>query len=234
METDIASTGQLYSLLGWIDKNRKQLISTAVIVIVVGIVVAFVIWRNEQKQVQAGEALSATMMEGGAAGPGADALLKVADQYSGTGAGARALLEAAGQLFVDGKVAEAQSAFEKFAGQYGENPLLPEAKLGIAVCLDSQGKTNEAATAFKEVVDRFPGESTAMPARFYLAGLYQAQGKAEMARDLYMELARSGQSTFGSQAMARLNEMFQKNPSLRPGAVAPAPALMPVTTNATP
>ena len=164
----------------------------------------------------------------------ADKLLKVADDYSGTAASARALLVAAGQLFESGKVAEAQAGFEKFVGQYSGHPLMSQAKLGIAVCLHSQGKTNEAAVAFKEVVDRFTGEQTATPAKFYLASLYEAQGKPEMARDLFMDLARTSQTTFGQQAMARLNDMFQKNPQLRPGAVSPPPVTLPPATSATP
>lgn len=229
MTSDIASTGQLYSLLGWIDKNRKQIISTVVILVVVGVVAAFVVWRNQQRRIHGGETLSSVLMEAGAAGATADALFKVAGDYAGTDAGARALLGAAGQLFADGKIADAQSAFERFAGEYSESPLLSQAKLGVAVCLNSQGKTTEATTAFKEVVDRFPGKNTATPAKFYLAGLYEAQGKAEMARELYMELARDARSTFGSEAIARLTEMFQKNPGLRPGATASTSPAAPVS-----
>jgi predicted negative regulator of RcsB-dependent stress response len=224
MESDIASTGQLYSLLAWIDKNRKQIISTAVILVLVGVVVAFVMWRNEQKQIQAGETLSGVMAASGATGPSAEALFKVASDYAGTDAGARALLGAAGELFAEGKITESQAAFEKFLGQYAGSPLLAQAKLGVAICLNTQGKTSEATVAFKEVVDRFPGENTVTPAKFYLAGLYEAEGKVEMARDLYLDLARDGRSTHGSEAIARLTEMFQKNPSLRPGAATPTPA----------
>jgi len=224
MEADIASTGQLYSLLGWIDKNRKQIISTVVILIVVGVVVSFVVWRNEQRRIQAGAALSAVMMDAGATGPKADALLKVANDFSGTEAGARALLGAADQLFAEGKVADAQGAFEKFSTEYADSPLLSQARLGVAVCLSAQGKSAEATTALKEIVDRFPGQSAATPAKFYLAGYYEEQGKAEMARDLYQDLASQPRSTFGSEAIARLTTMFQENPSLRPVATPAAAA----------
>lgn len=218
MESDIASTGQLYSLLGWVDKNRKQIISAVVIVVVVGVLVAFFNWRNDQRQILAGEAVSGVMAEATADHINSDALLKVAADYSGTDAAARALQAAAGQLFVDGKLAEAQAVFERFVAEYGQHALLAQAKFGIAMCLDAQGKSFEATTAFKEVVDRFPGANTATPAKFHLAGLYEAQGKMLMARDLYMELTRDGQSSYGSQAISRLTEMIQKDPSLRPGA----------------
>ena len=231
MESDIASTGQFYSLLAWLDKNRKQIISTAVILIIVGVVVSFVIWRNEQRRIQAGETLTSVFASSGSSGiVSAEALLKVAGDYSGTEAAGRALLGGAGQLFLDGKISDAQASFEKFVADYPDSSLLSQAKLGVAICLDAQGKTAEATTGFKEVVDRFPGGNTATPAKFYLAGLYEAQGKAEMARDLYLDLARDNRSTYGSESIGRLTEMFQKNPSLRPGAASPEVSAPPAST----
>lgn len=229
MTSDIASTGQLYSLLGWIDKNRKQIISTVVILVVVGLVVAFVRWRDEQTRIQGGERLTTLLMEGGAAGVKADVLIKVADDYAGTEVGARALLRAAEQLFTEGKIAEAQSAFTRFAGEYAGSPLVSQAKFGVAVCLDSQGKTAEAVTAFKEVADRYPDKNTATLAKYHLAVIYEAQGKMEMARDLYMDLARGGRSTIGSEAGLRLNQMFEKDSSLIPTQPV-APPVAPPTT----
>jgi predicted negative regulator of RcsB-dependent stress response len=222
MDSNIASAGQLYSLLGWVDKNRKQIISGAVIVVIAGVLVGFLNWRSKERRIEAGEKLSALVTEAGRDGAKPDALLKLADDYAGTAAGARALLMSAGQLFADGKVADAQAAFEKFLREYDGSPLFAQAKLGIAVCLDVQGKTAEATMAFKEVVDRFPNENTVTPAKFNLAAHYEAQGKVEQARDLYMDLTRDPQSTYGSESIARLTAMFQKNPALQPGATAPA------------
>ena len=224
MDSNIASTGQWYSLLGWVDKNRKQVISALVICIVVGVLVGFMTWRSGQRRIEAGEKLTALVMQAEGKGLSVDALTQLAAEYSGTDASARALLMAGGQAFSDGKIAEAQALFERFTGEYPGHVLLPQAKLGIAVCLDSQGKAVEATTAFKEVVDRFPNANTITSAKFNLASLYEAQGKMEMARDLYMTLTQDNQSTYGSEAIARLTEMFQKNPSLRPGAqTTPAP-----------
>jgi len=232
MDSEIASTGQMYSLLGWIDKNRRQIVSGAVIVVVAGVLIGFLNWRSKERRIEAGEKLSALMAEGGRDGAKSDALLKLANDYAGTEAAARALLMSAGQSFAEGKVADAQAAFERFMHDYDSNPLFAQAKLGIAVCLDAQGKTAEATAAFKEVVDRFPNENTVTPAKFNLAALYEAAGKTELARDLYLDLTRDPQSTFGSESIARLTAMFQKNPSLRPGTAAPsnpAPAVVPAS-----
>jgi len=232
MESHIAHSGQWYSVLGWLEKNRKQIIAAVVVLTIIGIVTGFVLWRKEQNEIAAGEALSAVMAAAGPAGVTSDALLKVAREYSGTDAGARALLDGAAQLFIEGKVAEAQEAFQRFLSEYEGSPLTPQAKLGTATCLDALGKSAEATAAFKEVVDRFPGEHTVTQAKFSLARLYEQQGKLEMARDLYMDLARDSRTLYGSEAIGRLTEIFQKNPGLRPGNPAePAPtasAVVPV------
>lgn len=223
MDSNIASTGQWYSFLGWVDKNRKQIISALVIVIVAGVLVGFMNWRSGQRRLEAGEKLSALTVAAAGKGMSVESLTQLASDYVGTPAAARALLMAGGQAFADGQVPEAQALFQRFVSEYDGHALLPQAKLGIAVCLDAQGKAAEATTAFKEVVDRFPSANTITPAKFNLASLYEAQGKMELARDIYMQLTQDSQSTYGAEAIARLTEMFQKNPSLRPGVTTPAP-----------
>lgn len=224
MDSNIASTGQWYSFLGWVDKNRKQIISAFVIVIVAGVLVGFMNWRSGQRRLEAGEKLSALTAAAAGKSLSVESLTQLASDYAGTDAAARALLMAGGQAFADGKTSDAQGLFERFVTEYDGHSLLPQAKLGIAVCLDALGKTTEATTAFKEVVDRFPSANTITPAKFNLASLYEAQGKMEMARDIYMTLTQDSQSTYGAEAIARLTEMFQNNPSLRPGATTPVPA----------
>lgn len=218
MESENKQSGDLYALLGWLEKNRNQIIIGAVVLIVVGIVVAFISWRKTEKEIAAGQALSAVLLTGTTTGASADALLKVANDNAGTDAAARALLSAAGQQFVDGKTDDAKVSFQRFAAEYPENPLMSQAKYGIAVCLEAQGKSSDAAVAFKEVVDRYAGENTTVPAKFSLARIYEDDGKLEQARDYYMDIARDGRNTFGMEAASRLNALFQKNPKLRPSA----------------
>jgi TolA-binding protein len=229
MQSDISQSGQLYAVLGWLEKNRKQIISSAVILTVVGIIVAFVLWRNQQKEIAAGEAVSAMTLSATQGNVKAADWLKVAAETSGTGAGARALLTAAGDQFVDGKIADAQASFQKFLTEYDGSALTAQAKYGIAVCLLAQGKTNEALPAFKEIVDRFASANVVTPAKYSLAQLYQAGGKLEQARDLYMDLAHDPQNTYGSEAMNQLNELFKANPKLRPSPAAAAPVAPAIT-----
>lgn len=216
MESDIIHTGQMYSLLGWLDKNRRQILSGIVAVIIIGIIVAFVVWRKGEQEAAAGEALSAALMPvNPTAAVSSSALLKVATDHAGTVAGARALLVAAGELFAEGKAAEAQMQFERYRTEYSESPLVAQANLGLAASLAAQGKTNEAVTAFKSVADR-NRSGTASAAKLSLARIYEAQGKLEAARDLYLDLVRDPAEMVRSEAGAHLGELFQQHPSLRP------------------
>lgn len=235
MQSEQTQSGDLYTLLGKLEQHKNQIITGVVVVIVVGIVVSFISYRKSEKQIEAGQALSAVLLTGSSNAPTADSLLKVASDAAGTDAAARALLAAAGKQFLDGKTEDAKSLFQRFVAEYPESLLISQAKYGIAVCLDTQGKTAEASPAFKEVVDRYAGENTTIPAKFALARIYEAEGKLEQARDYYLDIARDGRSTYGMEAGSRLTALIQKHPNLRPTApaavnrtaVAPAPATAP-------
>jgi len=216
MESENKQSGDLYALLGWLEKNRNQVITVAVVLILAGITYFYFDWRKSEGAVEAGKALSTVLLANNAAGASSDVLLKVANDNAGTDAAARALLAAAGKQFIDGKIDDAKSSFQRFTAEYPENALMSQAKYGLAVCLEAKGNTNEAAVAFKEVMDRYAGENTTLPAKFSLARLYEAEGKLEQARDYYMDIARDGRNTFGMEAASRLNALFQKNPNLRP------------------
>lgn len=231
MESENKQSGDLYTLLGWLDQNKNTIIAVAIAVVIAGVAYFYYDYRKSERTVEAGQQLSTVMLAGNGATPTADALLKVAEDTKGTEAGARALLTAAGKQFVDGKIDEAKNSFQRFVTEYPESSLMNQAKYGIAVCLEAQGKTAEATTAFKEVMDRYAGDNTTSPAKFALARIYEADGKLEQARDYYMDLARDPRSTFGMEAGSRVMALFQKHPNLRPTstsamnrtAVAPTP-----------
>lgn len=229
MESQIANPGQLYAVLGWLEKNRKQIIAVLAVLIVGVGVWWYAKCAGEAKELAAGEALSSVMLAAPQGSPpAADALLKVANDNAGTDAGARALLTAAGQQFANGKTDDSLASFRRFMTEYDGSPLTPQAKLGVATCLQAQGKTAEATAAYKEIVDRYASANTVTPAKFALARLYEADGKLEQARDYYLELASDSQSSIGSDAYSRLTDLIQKHPNLRPQPT-PAPNATPVT-----
>ncbi len=221
MGTEITSSARFYDFLAWLDANKKRLGLAVGVLAVAGFVTAFVIWQNGQRELKANEALSnvqfARTAPKQADGVSSEVYLKVARDFGGTSAGARALLLGAVTLFVEGKYAEAQAQFAKFQPEYPDNPLVPQALMGLAACLEAQGKGAEATAKYQEVISRFPRDYSVGQAKLGLATNYENQNKPEMAQQIYAELTQgSAYSSASVEAGMRLEELLLKYPNLAP------------------
>jgi len=232
MESDVTQSALFYKLWAWGDKNKKQLLWGLVALVAAGIVIAFWLAHQSEKQNDANDALSKLTSRGfSPATPVAtpEALLKVASDYSDTDAGQRALLLAAADLFAAGKYDEAQAQFQKFQQQYGSSPLVPQAALGVAACYDAQGKTNDAVSGYQVVADRYQTQNVAPQAKLALARLLEAQGNFKEARLNLEEITRTYPGTVNSEAAMRLQQLNAAHPEVlettnRPASTA-APAI---------
>jgi TolA-binding protein len=221
-----------HKALAWADANRKPVLWSAAGLVLAGLIIGFFIYHHDQREVAAGEAVSAVAVPhlgGGASQVGsAEGYLKVAAEYPGSQGGARALLLAASAYFTEGKYAEARTQFERFRRDYSDSPFVGEALLGMAACLDAQGKTREAMTAYEELINRRGSDYVVPEARFALARLYEVQNEPEKARNLFEEVARTDPyGSLGSEAGMRLEELKEKYPKLAAPAVPPATNPMP-------
>jgi len=232
MQSEAVQLPLTHRAWAWFETNRKQAMWGAIAVVAGAGLIAFLVWRHEDRAVVAGEALTAVTAPqlGGAPRPdAAQALLKVANDYPRTAAGARARLMAGGAFFTDGKYDEARAQFERFIRDNRESRFITQALLGLAACYDAQGKTNEAITAYKSLIDSHPGDNVLPQAKFSLASLYEGQGKLEMARSYFEEVGRDPYSSLGSEAGMRYEELIKQHPELVPKP-APAPVITPVVT----
>jgi TolA-binding protein len=238
MQSEVHQLSQMDQLLVWFDKNKKQATWGALAVALIGLAVGLYVWRENEVQNAANEALSKVLASATPTqGVGTDALLKVASDHAGTEAAKRAVLMAAGDYFDQGKYKEAQAQFDRFLRDYRESPFSPQALLGVAACKDALGMTNDAVNAYKDIADRHGSDSIAPQAKLALARLYEAQGKLELARDYYMQVAQADPNgAIGSDANMSLAELFSKNPNLIPQRAAPmtAPLAAPAAPAAAP
>jgi TolA-binding protein len=217
MESDITQSELFAKLWVWGDKNKKQLLYGLIALAVVGMVVAFWLAHQNEKQNDANDALSQLTSRGFS--PSASAttpqeLLKIATDYPDTDAAQRALLLAAGDLFASGKYDEAQAQFQKFQQQYNSSPLVPQAALGVAACYDALGKTNDAVDAYQNIVDRYQTQNVFLQAKLSLANLLEAQGKFKEAKTHLEDLTRSYPGTISSEAASRLHDLSAAHPEL--------------------
>jgi tetratricopeptide (TPR) repeat protein len=234
MEQTVAELPVLDRAWAWfaVKKNRQQVIWGGGVVLVVVLAVSFYFWRKNEIEFAASDALSRVEAQltvpGGARNESAEAYLKVANEHAGTGAGARALLQAGVVFFTQAKYSDAQAQFQKFGQAYPESPFRGQAVLGNAACLDALGKSDEAAAAYKSFFEQRPNEAGSLQAKFSLARIYESQGKLEQARTLYEELARgdanAANSSIGNEAGLKAEELRSKLPaSPPPNAIAAPP-----------
>jgi len=231
MESEVAQLPLWQKAWAWFEANKRQTLWGAAGLAVVGLMVAYFVYHQNEAEVAASEALSnlaAPQMAGASRGESAEAYLKMVAAYPNSRAAARALLLAAGRLFEEGKYAEAKTQFERFTREYTDSPFRSQALLGIAACLDAQGKTSDATGAYKDLIDRYPADHVLPQARFALARLYEAQQKPGLARNLLEEVERNNPyGSLGSEAGMRLEELKSKYPDL-------AAPIAPMPTNALP
>jgi tetratricopeptide (TPR) repeat protein len=231
-----------YRIANWFydSKNRQKVIIGAVIVFVIGAIIAIVIWKNDKTEADANAALMAlpsTFGTGaGYAHPTAGALEQISKEYPNTSAGEQAEILAASVLFTDGKYSDAEQAFKKFLTDHANSPLAAQAHLGVAASLEASGKAPEAITKYQEVIAKFPNDAyIASPAKLTLARLYEEQNKADQALRYYDELARipDPRDPWAAEAKDRREALLAKHPELRPAppAATPAATSAPATGN---
>jgi predicted negative regulator of RcsB-dependent stress response len=219
MDSDATQSDSYLRFVTWVQANAKRLIIGTVIVLVAIAVIAFISYEQGQKEVRASEALAnvaAPLSPTAPMRPGtAEAYLKVAKDYAGTKAGARALLQAGASYFVEGKYADARTTFEQFLKEYPDSEWIPQAHFGIASSLDAEGKTTEAVNKFEEMRRRFANDATSDEVKLALARLFETQNKPADAHKIYSELVQANPyGGMGSEAGVRKEELEKKFPEL--------------------
>jgi tetratricopeptide (TPR) repeat protein len=227
----------LWRTYAWFEKNKRQVLLATGAAVVIGLIVYFIIWQKEEKQAEAGRALS-TAFASQAADPQSrenpDTYLGVAKQFPGSKAAERAALLAATSLFAQGKYEPALAEFQKFARENTGSPFMSQAMLGIAATLDAQGKSDQALEAYTSVVERYPNSPVLAQAKFSQARLRQAKGELERALTLYEDVAKDQMGALGNEAGMRAEELKQKHPDIAAKVLAKGTVLAPTATNAAP
>ena len=222
-QEEVSAEDYLFRLWPWIEANAKRIAIGAALALIAIFVVTFYTYRQNQREIAAGEALTqACISESGA--QLAEACQKIATDYAGTLAAQRARLQGATALFITGKYADAQTQFQMFLDAYPDNFFTAQATLGLASSLDALGKTDQAINAYQRASNQTSDLNVAVSAKFSLARIDEAQGKLAEAQRLYREVARSyGNTSLGSQAGLRAMDLSDRLPKA-PATPAPAPA----------
>ena len=235
MESQDTATLFLFKIWPTIEANKKRILAGAIGVLVIVLIGIFFSWQHTQKEINAGQAYSQLVVSlQPTANPSqtADQFLKIAGDYSGTGAGQRALLQGAADLFEAGNYSAAQVQFQKFVDDYPGSPLVAGAALGVAATAEAQGQP-AALDDYKKVIENYNDLPSQISAKFAVGRIYEQQGKIPEAIRYYDEVSRSvSGSTLGQQAMLKSMELKATLPAPAQATAAPAmtaPALTPLS-----
>jgi len=220
MQPQDATTVWFFKLWPWIEDNKKRIVVAIAIIIVAATVFYFVSSQREQRQIDAGKAMTDAVIanEGNQL---ADNYLKISANYPATLAGNRALLQAAAALFAAGRYADAQAQFQKFLDAHPDGASSDQAALGVAASLDAQGKEDPAVAAYQRVVNSSSDTMTVSVAKIATARIYESEGKLKEALAFYEDVARANPNgSLGSEAALRAMELKTKQSSV-PASTAP-------------
>lgn len=229
MQSQDTETLVYFKLVPALVANKNRIIGGLVAVVAVILLVLFLSWQKDQKEVNAGQVFSqlwVSAQTGAAPATLAGQYLKIAEDYPNTQTAQRALLQGAAILFAAGNYADALTQFQKFADAYPNSTLLSTAMLGIASSLEAQGKADGAQDAYHKVLNTYTDPVSQLTAKFALARIDEQQGKPADALRYYQEIAHAApNSALGQQANLKAVElaaMLPKAPSA-PAPVAKAP-----------
>lgn len=234
METNAPQSAGLYDVLGWIDANKKRVALGVLVVAVVALGVGIFVWQRGQRAIQGEEALAGLKMpysplEAPAAGTG-DALAKIAADYPGTPAAAKALLRAGTVYFGEGNFAKARASFDSYLREFGATAQVKDAVFGLAACLDAEGKSAEAIAKYKDFITNpaYAADAVGDMARFNLVRLYEQSNQPQLALEVLTKMVgapvpNQPPSPAAQEAQAKIRAIYTKNPALM---TAPAPNAM--------
>lgn len=194
----VAKTGSsitIEQVFAWSIKHKQKLLIGSIAVLVVCLVTGFYLWQKtrtkEIAEVELSKLRPTISAQGEITPVTASALLRVADNYPKTPAGARARLLAAGALFNEGKLAEAKTQFDRFLRDYPKSRFRPDALYGSGLCLAALGKSAEAMQIYREIVDGYVGSPVVPRAKLALGRLLVAQNQIAQAKKLFEEVAHA-------------------------------------------
>lgn len=210
--------GDIYALVAWADKNRKQLLIGLAVVILAGAVAGLYVWHKTAAETAANAAYcDIKPSPPGEPGTAAQAAqyAQVANNYPDTSAGARAMLMAGSVYFETGAYDQAQAMFQRLLGEHPDFPLADEAEIGVATCLEVKGNKAEAIQHYSSILQRAPGPTWSQ-ARSSLARIYTDENKPEEAVQQYVEMLQARQNdSWTMEAQVQMQGLLEKYPALR-------------------
>lgn len=220
MESQDAAATFFFKLWPQLEANKNKIIGTVIIVAVVVVGYSFYSWEHNQNQIEAGDALTQTLISTPqTADPAtiASSYLDVSTQYAGTPAGERALIQGAAALFVAGKYADAQTDFQQYLNSHPDGEFAGQAALGVAKSQEALEKYDVAAGSYQHIIDSSADAQAVIESKFSLARLdMRNKNYTEALRLLQDVMQADPYGALGNEAGQLAFELKSKVPAAPP------------------
>jgi tetratricopeptide (TPR) repeat protein len=137
-------------------------------------------------------------------------LIRIADEFDGTGSGHAAALYTGNALLSRGEIDEAKKYFDK-ALSADSRIVRMGANAGVGSCLESNGKYAEAAEKYEEAVALSTAPSIKQRYKYYAGLCYEQAGDSGKAEEIYREIITEERfSEFAGHAKSGLARLGMK------------------------
>jgi len=170
----------------WVQKHLNRLLIVAGTVIVAAAVIAFFVSSHGKSERRASELFGKANLElqSGNISAAVSNLQTLVSQHGGSKMAGQATYYLASAYYYGRDYAQAQTWFEKYLSQYGQDIMLASsAQAGIADCYLQRGDYVQAGEGFLKAVSVYPLGFMAPQYLLQAAGAYVRAGQSERARE---------------------------------------------------
>lgn len=226
--TDISTeaTLKVHELLHWIENNRPKFLGAMVTIAV--LIAAWIVMdrASHSKELRANAALTDEFVMGPSPAdsdpeePDPAVLASVAQEFSGTDSGVRALLFSGLTYFEDKQYAEAKAKLQEFSDAGGSvDPFVAEqTRYAIGVCHEALGELTQAQAIYQALVgSAYP--TLAAAAQYSMGRLKEEEGDLEAALAFYDGLVGAEDlnlSHWSNLSTTRRLAIYEERPDLEP------------------
>lgn len=220
------ATLKVHELLHWIENNRPKFLGGLVTIAVLIAAWIVVDRASHSKELRANAALTDEFVLGAAPAdsdpedPDPAALALVAQEFSGTDSGVRALLFSGLTYFEDKAYAEAKTKLQEFTDAAGSvDPFVTEqTRYAIGVCHEALGELTQAQAIYQALVgSAYP--TLAAAAQYSMGRLKEEEGDLEAALAFYDGLVGAEDlnlSHWSNLSTTRRLAIYEERPDLEP------------------
>ncbi len=196
--------------------NVRYVLGAVAVVVVIALAASIFYSISKSREAKASELIAEARISlfSGRKEEAVDIYNNLVENYSGTDAYSKAVLELGNMYFEDSLYEEAIDVFQKLADKARKDDIIAySAGSGIAACLENLGNYDEAGERYLNFVEKYPKSAFAPSALFDASRCFSLAGNYESARHSLEKLSEEySESMIAYKAQAKLRMLPPAQP----------------------